>query len=73
MNGAESTRAFLLGGVFDFVLDLAQREPPIVIGKGYPRDKLIEQFEAWAARHNLKLTKIDVDSFREACKRNLLG
>jgi hypothetical protein len=73
MNPAETTRAFILGAVFDFVLRCARRDPPMVVGIGYPRDRLIEEFEAWAAERGLKLDFIAIDQFRKACELKALG
>jgi hypothetical protein len=73
MNAADATRGLILGAVFDFVLRCCNRDPAIIVGKGYPRDKFIEEFEAWARANELKLDKIDLDQFRAACKAKLLG
>lgn len=56
--------ALILGAVFDFVLHCAGREMPLVIGKGYTRDKFFEEFEIWAKGRQMPLTKIDIDCFR---------
>jgi hypothetical protein len=73
MTSAEETRAFVLGAVFDFVMHMLKRDPAIIVGVGYPRDKFIQDFETWAAERGLTLDKIKVDDFRKACELKMLG
>lgn len=40
----------------------------MVVGGAYPRDKIIDEFEAWAKRRGLGLEKIDTENFRIACE-----
>ena len=72
MSETKHTCAFVLGAVFDFVLHCVNRDMPMVVGRGYPRDKFIEEFEAWAKQRTLSLNKIDIDGFRLACESKLL-
>jgi hypothetical protein len=73
MSGTDDTRAFLLGGVFDFVLHMVKRDPPIIVGNGYPRDSFITEFETWATGRGLKLDRIEMEKFRKACELKMLG
>lgn len=69
---APEVRHLLLGAVFDFILHLVNRDPPIVVGKDYPRDKLIKEFEEWAGERGIVVDRIDIDSFRFLFKNRLI-
>jgi len=73
MSGAVDTRAFVLGAVFDFVMWCVRTDPAFIIGVGYPRDKFIAVFEAWAKERGLALERIDLEKFRQACELKMLG
>lgn len=61
-------RDLILGGTFDFLLYLSRLENPLVVGKEYPRDKLIEAYEDWARENNITVDKIEIAVFRFACE-----
>ena len=73
MSAADQTRGLILGAVFDFVLQVCNRDPAIVVGVGYPRDKFIDAFETWAKERGLTLDHINLEDFRRACEAKLLG
>ena len=68
MSGASGSASLVLGAVFDFVSHCFSREHPMVVGAGYQRDRIIDEFEAWAKKRGITLTKIDLETFRRACE-----
>lgn len=44
---------FIMGAVVDFMLYLNEREQPIVVGKDYPNDKVIDTLQEWIKARNL--------------------
>lgn len=59
------TDPFVLAVACDFMLHLMNRPNPLVIGADYPRAKLVEEFEKWAASRKLPPHYIDMKSFND--------
>jgi hypothetical protein len=70
---ASATQGFVLGAVFDFVMYCNRLPDPMVVGGEYPRDKLIDAFEAWAKFRNIGIDKISLETFRLACTTGLFN
>jgi len=73
MDLNEDARKFIAGGFADFLLHLIENPQPLVVGGGYPRDKLVAAFNKWAAERNFNIKNGDLQTWRKACKMNKLG
>jgi len=69
----DDIRQFIAGAFADFLLSLIETPSPIIIGGGYPRDKLVAAFNKWAAERNFNTKQGDLQAWRRACKLNKLG
>ena len=58
-----------MGAVVDFVMHLCERDQPLVVGKDYPNDKIIDEIKAWADNRDVNLTRgIDRPLWIQACE-----
>lgn len=73
MNMNEELRKFIAGGFADFLLHLIENPQPIIVGGGYPRDKLVAAFNTWAVERNFNTKNGDLQEWRKLCKLNQLG
>jgi hypothetical protein len=72
LSGPAATRTFVLGAVYDFLDQCCQRENPLVLGQGYPRDRAVAELERWAQSRGLPVAEIDPAMFRNAIKSGVL-
>lgn len=63
----KATNELVLGGVYDFIDHCCKRENPLLVGQSYPRERVIKEFETWAAARNLPINQTNVEFFRRAC------
>lgn len=66
-------RKFVAGAFADFLLHLIEHPTPIIVGGGYPRDKLVAAFNTWSAEQNFRTDEGDLFAWRNACKLGKLG
>lgn len=55
---------FTAGAVFDFCAHLASRPSPLIVGKSYPIESLLEEFNLWARTRQMGDRTIDQKTFR---------
>jgi len=72
MNPNDDGRKIIAGGFADFLLALIENPQPMVVGGGYPRDKLVAAFNKWAAERNFNTKDGDLHEWRAACKMGKL-
>jgi hypothetical protein len=72
-NQHESARRLVAGGLADFLIYLTSLPDPIVVGGNYPRDRLVQAFQNWAKDRDFSIEKADVSTWREACRKGLMG
>lgn len=65
----KKTAPFITGAVIDFLLFIAERENPLIVGRDYPRDKLVEAFNTWAKLRDIDISTVDVETWRNACRQ----
>jgi hypothetical protein len=68
----ETARALFTACLADLLFHLMARQQPMVIGANYPRDKLVLEFEKWAALRNLNISKMDMELWNNLWKSKLL-
>lgn len=59
---------FMLGAVVDFMLYLCEHEKPIIVGKDYPNNQVIDILSDWCEQRKIKSTTFDRDLWLKACK-----
>jgi hypothetical protein len=72
LSGPAATRTFVLGAVYDFLDHLCQRENPLLVGQGYPRDRAVAELERWADARGLPKNEIDPALFHRAIQTGAL-
>lgn len=56
---------FTAGAVFDFCAFLASRPSPLIVGRTYPVDGLMQEFALWAKSRGMADRVVDQQLFRE--------
>lgn len=64
-----ATTAFIMGAVVDFVQHLNDLPSPIVVGREYKNDRIIDEIRKWATNRNVSLKSIDLQSWIQACEK----
>lgn len=59
---------FILGAVVDFMLHLCESDQPIIVGKDYPNDKVVDIMADWCDNRNMKSTTFSRDLWLKACQ-----
>lgn len=67
----DNGRALLLGALTDFLTHLNTMEAPIVVGRDYKPDRLLDEFKTWCEIRRISLKEIDRQLFIGACKRGM--
>ncbi len=65
MNDA---KALISGAFADLLAYLTGLSNPIVVGKDYPRKRLLEAFQNWAEDVGFDASEADIHLWREACR-----
>jgi hypothetical protein len=68
----QDARRLLAGGIADFVLFLSALEDPIIVGKQYPRNRLMKAFKSWSEIRNVHINDADVNLWLAACKQGFM-
>jgi hypothetical protein len=61
--------SLITGAVTDFLHYLNQLESPIVVGREYPPDRLVDAFKQWSFENNVSIKTIDRSLWQHACKQ----
>lgn len=69
----DNGRALLLGALTDFLTHLNTMEAPLVVGRDYKPDRLLDEFKSWCEMRNISLNTIDRSLFIGACKRGMFS
>ncbi len=67
----DNGRSLLLGALVDFITYLNENDSPIVVGRDYKPDRVLDAFQAWAKDRGLSLNKIDRPLWLEACRKGV--
>lgn len=67
-EGFKLAKNLITGGFASLLIHLVNLQSPIIVGGGYPKDKLLEQFELWAKELEFDTTTANLQMWREACK-----
>lgn len=67
----DNGRALILGAFTDFLSHLNNLDTPIVVGRDYKPDRLLDAFQEWCTMRNISLKEIDRQLWIEACKRGM--
>ena len=67
----EVSRGIILGAALDFMEYLNSLESPIVVGRDYPIDRLIDAYKDWLAKRNVSLKTINKPLWLKACEQGL--
>ena len=68
MNNQPAT-SLITGAVIDFVQYLNNLEAPIVVGKDYPPERLVDAFKTWAFENHVSIKAIDRQLWQHACRQ----
>lgn len=71
-QNTQDARRLLAGGIADLIQYLAALESPIVIGKEYPRNRLMKAVQAWAQARKFSLDDADVNLWMAACNKGFM-
>jgi len=63
-----NTRELIAGGIADFLIYITRLPDPLVVGGGYPRDKLITAFQGWLKERDFNMYNADITAWRDACR-----
>ncbi|MFA5344657.1 MAG: hypothetical protein WC315_00040 [Candidatus Omnitrophota bacterium] len=64
----QEARLLIAGGFYDFLIYLVALPNPIVVGGGYPRNKIYEAFRDWANSVGFDAIEANPHLWREACR-----
>lgn len=69
----DNGRALLLGALTDFLTHLNNMDAPLVVGRDYKPDRILDEFKTWCGLRNISLDTIDRQLFISACKRGMFN
>ena len=64
-------RAVILGALTDFLSHLNNMEAPLVVGRDYKPDRLLDEFRAWCDERQVSLKEINRQAWIDACKQGV--
>jgi hypothetical protein len=73
MEKDNQARVLISGGFLDFLTYLSDIENPMIVGRGYPKTRLLESFHKWAQDRNFYTSDANVKLWRHACSEGLLS
>jgi hypothetical protein len=65
----QPSTSLITGAVIDFVQYLNNLDAPIVVGKDYPPDRLVDAFKQWAFENHVSIKTIDRSMWQNACRQ----
>jgi hypothetical protein len=71
-QNTQDARRLLAGGVADLVQYLSALDNPIIVGKQYPRNRLMKAINEWAMERRLSLQDADIPLWLAACKNGFM-
>ena len=71
-QNVDPARRLIAGGICDFVQYLATLDNPIVVGKQYPRNRLMKAFNDWAASRSFFTQDADLTLWANACQKGFM-
>jgi|WetSurMetagenome_2_1015567.scaffolds.fasta_scaffold01440_10 hypothetical protein len=71
-SNTQDARALIAGGFASFLMFLYELENPIIVGKDYPKRKLLDAFYEWSRTCGFDPGEANINLWRHACKYGLL-
>jgi hypothetical protein len=68
----QDARRLLAGGIADLVQYLSALENPIIVGKQYPRNRLMKAINEWSMERRVSLGDADLNLWMAACKNGFM-
>jgi hypothetical protein len=66
---SNQSTGLVLGAIADFMTYLNQLEAPMVIGRDYKPDRIVDAFKDWATERSVSLKSIDRQLWLKACEQ----
>jgi hypothetical protein len=67
-ENTQQARSLIAGAFSDFLERLATLPGPIIVGGGYPLDRMLNVFQAWTVDIGFDTSDADVPLWRAACQ-----
>jgi hypothetical protein len=71
-ENTQAARRLIAGGIADFIMYLAALESPIIVGKQYPRNRLVKAYNEWATSRRFSTDDADVNLWLNACQKGFM-